>query len=114
MVYAGIALLIVMTVIKYIYRRKNGIDNIEEDIANRTRILQTEADKYRKETGKQFLNKYATTQFESDSDNSAATLFTNPTPLYDANPAKTKTCIRCSKQIEVHHMYCRYCGAKQN
>lgn len=114
MVYAGIALLIVMTVIKYIYRRKNGIDNIEEDIANRTRILQTEADKYRKETGKQFLNKYATTQSESDSDNSAATLFTNPIPLYDANPAKTKTCIRCSKQIEVHHMYCRYCGAKQN
>ena len=114
MFFVGIVLLIVIKIIKYLFRRKDGIDNIENDIANRTNILQNEADNYRHETGKGFLNNYVGLQDQSYFGNSAEAEFANPTPLYDANPSKTKTCVRCSKQIDVHHMYCRYCGAKQN
>lgn len=114
MFFAGIALLVLMAIIKQFYRRKDGIDDIESDIANRTQMLNTEADNYREETGILFLKKHAWGQNDSDENNSAATAFANPTPLYDASPSKTKTCVRCSKQIDVHHMYCRYCGAKQN
>lgn len=110
----GIGFWVVTWVVGYIVRRIDGIDDIEADIANRTLILQTEADSYRQETGKMFLNSFVGTRNQSDICNSAATAFANSTPLYDANPAKTKTCVRCSKQIDVHHMYCRYCGAKQN
>lgn len=110
----GIAFLIIIKVIKNIFRSKDGIDNIENDIANRTNMLRNEADNYRHETGKRFLNNYVGSQNLSNFDNSAATDYANPTPLYDANPPKTKTCVRCSKQIDVHHVYCRYCGAKQN
>ena len=110
----GIAFLILIKIIKIIFRRNDGIDNIENDIANRTNILQNEADNYRHETGKRFLNNYVGSQDLSNFDNSTATDYANPTPLYDANPPKTKTCVRCSKQIDVHHTYCRYCGAKQN
>lgn len=114
MFFAGIALLILMPFIKQFYRRKDGIDGIESDIANRTQMLNNEADNYRKETGRMFLNNFAKVQNHSDENNSAATASANPVPLYDASPSKTKTCVRCSKQIDVHHMYCRYCGAKQN
>ena len=110
----GIAFLIIIKVIKNVFRRNDGIDNIENDIANRTNILQNEADNYRHETGKVFFNNYVGLQDQSYVGNSAEAEFANPTPLYDANPSKTKTCVRCSKQIDVHHMYCRYCGAKQN
>jgi hypothetical protein len=114
MFFVGIVLLIIIKIIRYLFRRKDGIDNIENDIANRTNILQNEADNYRHETGKVFLNNYVGLQDQSYFGNSAEAEFANPTPLYDANPSKTKTCVRCSKQIDVHHMYCRYCGAKQN
>lgn len=121
----GLGLVIIMSIIKFFYRLKNGIDDIEKDIANRTNILQNEAEErmknilfeaeiYKHETGERFLNNYVGSQDLSNFDNSAATDYINPTPLYDANPPKTKTCVRCSKQIDVHHMYCRYCGAKQN
>ena len=110
MFFVGIVLLVIINIIKYLFRRKDGIDNIENDIANRTNMLQNEADNYRQKTGKMFLKNFVGTNM----DNSAATAYANPTPLYDANPPKTKTCVRCSKQIDVHHMYCRYCGAKQN
>lgn len=114
MFFAGIALLVLMAIIKHFYRRKDGIDDIEADISKRTKMLKKEADNYRKETGILFLNKYAGGQnHSSDEDNSVATAFANPVPLYGASP-KTKTCVRCSKQIDVNHMYCRYCGAKQN
>lgn len=108
--FIGLGLVIIMSIIKYFYRYKDGIKNIEKDIANRTNVLQTEANNYRQETGNVFLNNFVRTHL----DNSAATAFANPTPLYDASPSKTKTCVRCSKQIDVHHIYCRYCGAKQN
>lgn len=114
MFFVGIVLLIVIKIIKYLFRRKDGIDNIENDIANRTNILQNEADNYRQETGKCFLNNYVGLQDQSSFDSSTATEFANFSPLYDASPSKTKTCVRCSKQIDVHHTYCRYCGAKQN
>lgn len=110
----GIAFLIIIKVIKNVFRRNDGIDNIENDIANRTNILQNEADNYRQETGKCFLNNYVGLQDQSSFDSSTATEFANFSPLYDASPSKTKTCVRCSKQIDVHHTYCRYCGAKQN
>lgn len=114
----SIGLLAVMWVVTWvvgnIVRSKDGIDDIEADIDNRTFILRTEADNYIQESGKLFLNNFIGTQDQSDIGNSVATTFTNPTPLSDASPSKTKTCVRCSKQIDVHHMYCRYCGAKQN
>ena len=94
----GIIFLFTIGVVKNYFRRKD----IENDIANRTNILQNEADNYRQETGKVFLNKYF------------RTTFANPTPLYNASPSKTKTCVRCSKQININHGFCRYCGAKQN
>ena len=108
----GIALIVLMTIIKYLWRRKDGIDDIEEDIANRTQMLNNEANNYRRKTGKLFFEKYTGEQYHSD--NPYAFSFANPTSSYEANPPKTKTCVRCSKQIDVHHMYCRYCGAKQN
>lgn len=98
----GIIFLFTIGVVKNYFRRKDGIEDIENDIANRTNILQNEADNYRQETGKVFLNKYF------------RTTFANPTPLYNASPSKTKTCVRCSKQININHGFCRYCGAKQN
>lgn len=98
----GIVFLFTIGVVENYFRRKDGIDIIENDIANRTNILQNEADNYRQETGKVFLNKYF------------RTTFANPTPLYNASPSKTKTCVRCSKQININHGFCRYCGAKQN
>lgn len=112
--FIGLGLVIIMNIIRYFYRLKCGINNIKNDIANRTNILQNEADNYRHETGKVFFNNYVGLQDQSYVGNSAEAEFANPTPLYDANPSKTKTCVRCSKQIDVHHMYCRYCGAKQN
>lgn len=114
MFFVGIVLLVIIWIIKYIFRRKDGIDIIENDIANRTSILQNEADDYRHETGKLFLNNYVGSQNQSYVGSSVEAEYVNFTPLYDANPSKTKTCVRCSKQIDVHHMYCRYCGAKQN
>lgn len=98
----GIIFLFTIGVVKNYFRRKDGIEDIENDIANRTNILQNEADNYRQETGKVFLNKYF------------RTTFANPTPLYNVSPSKTKTCVRCSKQININHGFCRYCGAKQN
>lgn len=118
MFFAGIALLVLMLFVKDFYRKKCGINDIESDIDNRTQMLNNEADNYRsnykKETGMLFLNKYSGVQNYSEENNSSATAFVNPTPLCDANSLKTKTCVRCSKQIDIHHMYCRYCGAKQN
>ena len=54
----GIIFLFTIGVVKNYFRRKDGIEDIENDIANRTNILQNEADNYRQETGKVFLNKY--------------------------------------------------------
>lgn len=105
---------IVGYIIFYSYKKKYGINTIHNDIENRTHALQHEADNYRKKSGRMFLKNFIGTQDQSDIGNSVATTFSNPTPLFDATPSKTKTCVRCSKQIDVHHMYCRYCGAKQN
>ena len=114
MFFAGIALLGVIAIIKHLYRKKDKIDDIEDDIANRTQMLQNEADNYRYQTGILFVKKYAEEHYHSENNKNASNTFTNPTPLYDTSPAITKTCVRCSKQIDVHHIYCRYCGAKQN
>lgn len=108
MLYAGIALLVIVTIVKYIYRRINSIDDIEEDIALRTKYLQEdaedkmnkilyEADKYKRETGNAFLNAFSGVNESNTCDNQ-----------------QTKTCVHCGKEISVSHMFCRYCGAKQN
>lgn len=123
--FIGLSLVIIMSVIKFFYRLKNGIDDIEKDIAYRTKILQKEAEdkmnkilleaeNYKRDTGKRFLNNYLDSQELSVFDSSIATAYANPASSFDANPPKTKTCVRCSKQIDVNHVYCRYCGAKQN
>ena len=83
------------------------LDN-KEDITNRTKILQKEAEnemnkklyeaeKYKRETGYAFLNAFSGVN-ESKS----------------CNNQQTKTCIHCGKEISVSHMFCRYCGAIQN
>ena len=104
----GILLLIIISLINYFYRAKKGIVDIEDDIANRTKILQKEAEnemnkklyeaeKYKRETGYAFLNAFSGVN-ESKS----------------CNNQQTKTCIHCGKEISVSHMFCRYCGAIQN
>ena len=116
MFYAGIALLVIMTIVKFIFRCKDGIDDIEKDIAGRTKFLQKEAEdkmnrmlceakKYKRETGNAFLNAFCGV---NESNNSGI--------LYQLNETtqpKLKICIKCGKEIDSRHMYCRYCGAKQ-
>jgi DNA-directed RNA polymerase subunit RPC12/RpoP len=104
----GILLLIIISVINYFYRTKKGIVDIEDDIANRTKILEEEAEneinkklyeaeKYKRETGKAYLNAFSGGNEFNCCDNQ-----------------QIKKCIHCGKEINVSHMFCRYCGAQQN
>lgn len=124
MFFAGIALLVLIPVIKYLFRRKDRIDDIEEDIANRTRVLQNDADNYRRKTGEIFLKQFSgyssgmssiaqemssfinDAKIEGDPDNR------NISTLHVVPQKTRKFCSHCGKEINDAHKFCRYCGAK--
>lgn len=123
MVFAGIALIIIISIIQTILRRKDGIDNIKEDIADRTRFLQNKADNYRKNTGEAFLKHFSgysrksfvaqeMNNFSKDVENEESYENLNISPLYAASTKSKKFCSHCGKEIDGTHKFCRYCGAK--
>lgn len=116
-----IALFYITKKVKEYYRRKDGIDNIEKDVAKRMIILQNEADNYRKNTGlsflKQFEGKTTTDAPEMNKSSNDSNAEKHPkdstaSPIYGA-PLKTKNCCPyCGKEVNGTHKFCRYCGAK--
>ena len=116
MVCVGIVWYFFFSFLSSYFDEKDGIGEINKDIANRTQLLQAEADNYRLETGKRFLNKYAGKDFQNivNGNYDKAESNTHTSTFYETNIPKTKTCVRCSKQININHGFCRYCGAKQN
>lgn len=123
MFYAGIALLVIGFIISFIMRRKYGIDDIETDIANRTQILQNEADNYRKKTGEAFLKHFSNYSRESSAEHERGNFNSdvkkkdsyenqNFSPLYATSSKSKKFCSHCGKEINGTHKFCRYCGAK--
>lgn len=122
-IFAGLVWLIVLWSIRYIFRSKDGIDIIEEDIANRTRILQNEADNYRKITGEAFLKHFSNYSRESSAEHERGDFNSgvgkkdsyenqNISPLYATSSKSKKFCSHCGKEINGAHKFCRYCGAK--
>lgn len=123
MIILGIALFIVTRIARNYYRRKDGIDNIEEDVAKRNNILQNEADNYRKKTGEAFLKHFSGCyressaeqemgNFSSDAGNKETYENLNISHLYTASSKSKKFCSNCGKEINGTHKFCRYCGAK--
>jgi len=84
MLYVGIAFLVIMFVVQYIFNqyilnKENDIDDLKADIENRTRVLQKDAEKkrekdlyeaeqYRRETGQLFLNAFSGSNVENNYD----------------------------------------------
>jgi len=126
--FIGLGLVIIMNIIRYFYRLKSGINNIENDIANRTKILQAnaknrrekelrEAEQYRRETGHIFLKTFGSI-VGNNSDEIKREKEENyqkktETDFYESVQPRAKICIKCGKEINSNHLFCRYCGTKQ-
>lgn len=118
-IFAGLAWLIILWIIRYIFRRIDGIDLIEEDIENRTRILQNEAYNYKKNTGGSFLKHFSgssgissDTSFGKEVEKEESYENHNISPFYASSSKSKKFCSHCGKAISDTHKFCRYCGAK--
>jgi hypothetical protein len=127
--WVGIAFIILMSLIKFFFRQKDGIDSIEEDVINRTKTLQKEAEEklnkilleeenYKREKGAKFLKAFSGTNFENSSDvhnneqNNHNDVETKEQPQ-GSTLAKTKMCIKCGKEIADNHTFCKFCGSPQ-
>lgn len=127
--WVGIAFILLMSFVKFYFRDKAGIDSIEEDVNNRTKILQKEAEerlnrvlleaeKYKRDTGVNFLKAFSGISSESGSD----VLHNRHNKHYDleikgqspeSTLVKTKMCIKCGKEIAINHTFCKFCGSPQ-
>ncbi len=119
----GLAIEILFFVMTYVFKKIHGIKDIEKDIENRTRILQNEADNYRKRTGEAFLKHFSNYSRESSAEHERGDFNSgvgkkdsyenqNISPLYATSSKSKKFCSHCGKEINGTHKFCRYCGAK--
>lgn len=95
--------------------------DISKDIDNRSQILLSEAERYKRETCVLIMKSYngeniglRDTMDTNVFDNRTSNSEVSSTPLYSCDNQQTKRCIHCGKEIKASHMFCRYCGAKQN
>ena len=106
----GIIFLGIVIAARDVYRRKEGINEIEEDIANRKEKMKNEIIEsensllndnyaYKRDKGKVFLSTY---------DNNS-----NKWDIKCIEENKYKRCIKCGKIIMENHVFCRYCGTPQ-
>ena len=95
--------------------------DISKDIDNRSQILLSEAERYKRDTCVLIMKSYngkniglRDTMDANVFDNRTSNSEVSSTPLYSCDNQQTMRCIHCGKEIKASHMFCRYCGAKQN
>ncbi len=133
----GLVVLIIWFVIDNNKKKKFGVDEINADIADRTKKMEQASLDYKKQTSVRFLQSKA---WENDTPLNASDITsafmssfaslqtpdeTNKpnaqvSPLYDSTTSNkttsnssTKYCKHCGKEIVAGHIFCRYCGTKQ-
>lgn len=134
---AGLVFLIIWFVIDNNKKKKFGVDEINADIADRTKKMEQASLDYKKQTSVRFLQSKA---WENDTPLNASDLTSaflssfaslqtpdennkpnaQASPLYDSTTSnntpsnsKTRYCKHCGKKIDAGHTFCRYCGTKQ-
>lgn len=94
--------------------------DISKEIEDRNHLLLSKVEKYKRDTCVLVTKSYkGNNRVVKDSmdenvvDNNSANSEISSTQLY-SDYQQTKRCVHCGKEINVSHMFCRYCGTKQN
>ena len=130
---AGLFILILWFVIDEKKKKKFGVDDINSDIADRTKKMEQVSLDYKKQTSLRFvqdkawqnstplnasdltsafMSSFASLQNTEETIPQISPLFNDSKPSTNNN-SNTKYCKHCGKKIDASHTFCRYCGSKQ-
>lgn len=105
----------IIYVVASVMHNEQRLDEMEKDVSNdidnRTQLMLTKNEEYKRIACEQFIM----SNYGNNVPQKPLEVNTNEKTIsINHDSEQTKTCIHCGKEINVSHMFCRYCGAKQN